>query len=178
MVVYCTISLFLWGFGYLSVLYQTAVAGRTKPSFRKCIEEMCWQDTSGYGTIADEPLADYIIFNNTILINQNATNFIEFRNEDIVLYLKENKIKLNFAVLKTTISRRRSNDTFLREFLNSKNYAFFDYMQVKRSVFDSDTTFENLERDSLLIDISESFRLAINFALLLLSYNESCESKN
>ena len=177
MIVYCTISLFLWYFGYLSVLYQTAVAGRTKPSFRKCIEEMCWQDTSGYGTIADEPLADYITPNSTILINQNATNFTGSRNGDIVLYLKEDKARLSSAVLGTTIFRRRSDGTFLREISGPEDYASFGYMQVERPVPDPDTTFENLGRDPLLADIPESLRSAVDPALLLPSYNESCGPK-
>lgn len=172
MTVYCMVSLFLWYFGHLSVLYQIADADQTGPPFFKCIPEMCWHDTSGSGTIADEPLANHITPNTAILIN--AINFTGSQNGDIVLNSEQYRPRLSSAVLGTTIFRDSKN-SFLRYIKDQDDVAELGYMQVERPVPDPDTTFGSLGRDPLLADTPEGLRSAVDPAFLLPSSNESCD---
>ena len=172
MKVYCTISLFLWYFGHLSVLYRIAVADQTGPPFFKCIPEMCWHDTNGSGAIPDEPLANHITPDTAILIN--SINFPGSRNGDIVLNGEQYRSRLSSAVLGTT-TLRKSDGTFLRYIKDPTDVQELGYMQVERPVPDPDTTFGSLGQDPLLANTPESLRSAVDPEFLLPSSNESCD---
>lgn len=171
MTVYCTISLFLWYFGYLSMLSRIAVADQSSEHFYECIREMCWQDTNGFGTIADEPLANHITPDTPILIN-DASAFGS-RIGDVVLSYEKYRPKLSSAVLRTIIFRK-PNDTFVRYIEDPQEGLELGYMHIERPLPDPDSSFGSLGRDSLLADLPEGLRSAVDPAFLLPSTNKSC----
>ena len=171
MTVYCNVPLLLWYFGRLSVFLKIAMADQTGPPFFKCIPQYCWNDVNGSGTIADEPLANYITPDTAIWYVGNAN---ESRDGDIFLMDEKYRPILSSAHMETSMLRM-SNDTYMRTIFPPHSIRPIGYMQVGRPVPDPDATFGNPGLNPLLAGIPDGLRSAVDPAILLPPSSQSCD---
>lgn len=133
---------------------------------------MCWKDTSDSGTIADEPLTQHITPDTPILVDYGRNHSVP-RGGVIVLYSESSRHRLSSAILGTTMSRAL-NGTIARGIEDRHNGTQIGYMLMERPLFDPNMTSKSLGQDSLLAEIPEGLRPAVDPASLLPSSNKSC----